>query len=66
MKDGRLLLKDKHGHTVKKIMIHHPTISSVDREKEKLKKHFNMNYFIIDDSDFHLLYEKGHKHVSKK
>jgi len=58
VKIGHLLLKDKNHQVVKNILIHHPTIKNVHREIEKIKKHFNMENFIIDDSDFHLLYER--------
>jgi len=66
LKIGHLLLKDKNHQVVKNIIIYHPTIKNVHKEIEKIKKHFNMENFYIDDSDFHLLYEQDKHHGSKQ
>ena len=65
MKHGHLLLKDKNNQIVKNIIIHHPTIKNVHKEIEKIKKHFNMENFYIDDSDFDILLNKEQHHGSK-
>ena len=61
MKEGNLIVKRQDDDSiVKRINISHPNIRKVNKEKERILKHFNPQVFYIDDSDFQLLYiEQG-------
>jgi hypothetical protein len=61
VKEGNLIVRRiEDDSIVKKVHISHPNIRKVEKQIEKIKKHFNEDVFYIDDTDFHLLYiEQG-------
>jgi hypothetical protein len=64
VKEGNLIVRRiEDDSIVKKVHISHPNLRKVEKQFEKIKKHFNEEVFYIDDSDFHLLYiEEGKLH----
>jgi hypothetical protein len=56
VKEGNLIVRRiEDDSTVKKVHISHPNRRKVDKQIEKIQKHFNSDVFYIDDSEFDLL-----------